>query len=781
MYQIIKTLLLVIFISQLGNSQNTNLYRIRGIVLDAITQEPLVGANVFVQNYETAGTATDADGAFAIEGLPIGRHQLYTSYLGYKNYVVPIEVKSGKELVISVAMSEDPTAMDEVVVTAQNSKGQAVNAMSYASTRTFSVEESNKFAAAVDDPLRMVQSYAGVVGMEDGNNHISIRGNSPNGLLWRLEGVDIPNPNHYADASSSGGGISALSSQILGNSDFSTGAFGAEYGNALSGVFDLKLRKGNNEQREYTVKLSFLGLEAAVEGPFSKNYKGSYLINYRYSTLSLIDKLGVDLNGVLNYSDLSYNFHLPTRKMGTFSVFGLHGVSSQLVDDVLDTMEMTAIDHYSRGKFESNMSVDGIKHQVTFNKNSYLNTTVAYGKSENILIDETQTVYASHTDFNKSASEVVNDKITFSTNLTQKITPSLVLRAGLLNDVLLYKVRYDEYEKGSANPRNFLNAKDKADLLQGFAQTQWDINSKWTTHAGIHLTHFFFNNSGAIEPRLSIRRNLTSKSNIALAYGLHSQVNSMPVYFVKQAETNEVINKDLGLSKAHHLVLTHQIDISNHMRVRTEMYYQSLFDLPVGSGEDQNYALLNHRFGYPTFALTNDGKGRNYGIETTIEQFLHKDFYYIITASLSDSKYQTKTSEWLNTRYNTRFASVVTLGKEWRMGKNKQNAFGFNIKSTLVGGQHYTPIDLAASIAQQEEVRDASKEFESKTPTYYKLDVGIKYKRNRKKFTSSLSLDLLNATNRKNVGGQDYDQGTQTIKEWYQAPLIPVLAYKLEF
>ena len=328
--------------------QENYTYSIRGIVIDGITQSPVIGAPVYITNAENNGTVTNDVGEFQLQNLPIGRHVINVTYLGYKNYSSTIEIKSGKELVLTITLAEDINTLGEVVVSAQNEKSRPNNTMAYTSTRTFSVEESSKFAAAVDDPARMAMSYAGVVSTDDGNNTISIRGNSPSGVLWRLEGVDIPNPNHYAQPSSSGGGISVLSAQMLSNSDFSTGAFAAEYGNALSGVFDLKFRNGNNKTTEFTLKAGVLGLEAAVEGPFSKNYNGSYLINYRYSTLTILDKMGIDLMGELNFSDLNYHINLPTKKLGTFSLFGMHGWSSQRGNETLDTTEMDAIFHRNK-------------------------------------------------------------------------------------------------------------------------------------------------------------------------------------------------------------------------------------------------------------------------------------------------------------------------------------------------------------------------------------------------------------------------------------------------
>ena len=132
------------------------------------------------------------------------------------------------------------------------------------------MKKRKRYAGAIDDPARMVSAFAGVNGNAEGDNDIVVRGNSPRGILWRLEGVEIPNPNHFASEGATGGPINALNSNMLGNSDFYTGAFAPEYGNALSGVFDMKLRNGNNEQREYSATLSVLGTDLTAEGPFKE-------------------------------------------------------------------------------------------------------------------------------------------------------------------------------------------------------------------------------------------------------------------------------------------------------------------------------------------------------------------------------------------------------------------------------------------------------------------------------------------------------------------------------
>ena len=762
-------------------AQEVKKYSMRGVVADAVTLEPLIGALCFVDKYEHLSSVTDENGEFRIEGLNLGRHLLKITYLGYESYTSLVEVTSGKELIVNIGMREDIKALDEVVITADAEKNKPVNAMSYASTRTFSVEESNKFAGAVDDPARMVQSFAGVVATNDGNNYVSIRGNHPSGLLYRMEGIDIPNPNHFGDMASSGGGVSVLSSQVLANSDFSTGAFSAEYGNAIGGVFDIKLRKGNNKNQEFTFKAGFLGMEAAVEGPFSKNYKGSYLVNYRYSTLSLIDKFGVDLSGVLNYSDLSYNINLPLNKKSTISLFGITGWSNQKIKETLEDLDEDsgALNHTGDLKFISNLTTNGLKFTTSVNKNGFLTTTFAYSRSLNGFKQLIRTAYPNYEYFSKFNINNTNDKLSSAMSYTQKLNKKMTLRSGLYLDYLNFNTQFDQYQT-ETEFINLIDKKDNAYLARAYSQLQYRINEKWTTNVGLHYSNFLLNNKQSLEPRGNIQYHVNMSSSVSLAYGQHSQIQPLMVYFVKSKE-GEFMNEDLDFTKAHHLVLTHNLEINSHTRLKSEVYYQVLNNIPVGTGVNKNYAIVNQDFFFPDFELISEGEGRNLGLEITLERFLHKNWYYILTGSVFDSKYKTPALVWTNTRFNAGHTFTATFGKEWNLGKKKQNILGVNIKNVWAGGQWDTPIDRTASRQNKKEIRDEANPFSVRLNDFYKLDVGIKYKRNKSKFTSTLSLDFMNATNHKNIGGVTYDVYNDKINEWTMMPFVPVLSYKIDF
>lgn len=780
---------IVIFLTALlcalGAKGQSALQTVRGVVLDKISQSPLPGASVVVLNSNPLiGSVCDDEGKFMLKNVPVGKQSFKITYIGYKEQVLQnLTVNAGKELVLTINLEEDITSATEVEVTAK--KNVPLNSMSTVSTRPFSVEETQKYAAAVNDPARMATSFAGVVQGMDGNNMISIRGNSPNGLLWRMEGVEIPNPNHFSNVGTSGGGISIISSQLLSNSDFSTGAFAAEYGNALSGVFDLKLRRGNNQKREYTIQAGFLGMDVAAEGPFKKGYDGSYLINYRYSTLSLLGKMGVNLgDGITNFQDISYNFYLPTKRLGNFSVFGFAGLSSQNSYAKKDSAQWEE-DYFYRlnTSFFANTLATGITNTKNFKNQSYLKTVLIFSGTQNGYVEEE--MREDYKSFARQYDEkYTQTKVTLSSVYTQKLSAKSNIRTGLIINRLGFNLKLKD-KTDSTELTERLNVKGNTYSLQGFFQWSYRLTERLTTNAGLHYHQLLLNNSNSIEPRFSAKYDVNSRSSFTLGYGLHSQLQPTGLYFAQKIDNNGTIakpNENLGLSKSHHIVMGYDFNINNHSHIKTEVYYQHLFNIPVSADRNSHFSILNNVDGYYTEPLVNKGLGKNYGAELTYERFLHKSLYYLLSASLYESKYRALDGQWFNTRFNTNYAITFTAGKEWTSTKrNKNRVYGVNIKSMYVGGFRYTPIDLPASVASKETKFDESKMYTRSNPDYYRLDLRVSMKRNYKKITTTLALDLQNATNHRNVGGQYFDSKTGSVKYWYQAPLIPILSYRVEF
>ncbi len=782
MLKLIQTVLIISLFTNASYAQSLT-QNVRGQVIDKVSRTSLPGATVIILGSNPlVGTTTDVDGNFKLSGVPVGNISLQISFIGYKELILPnIIVNSGKEVVLNISLEEDITQMDEIIVTPDVEKNRPLNEMAVVSARTFSVEETRKFAASVNDPARMVTSYAGVVTPDDGNNAISIRGNSPYGLLWRMEGIDIPNPNHFANVGTSGGGISILSSQLLTNSDFMTGAFPAEYGNALAGVFDLNLRKGNNEKREHTIQGSFLGTDIAVEGPFAKNYKGSYLFNYRYSTLSILSNLGVNIgDAVTNFQDISYHIFLPTSSIGNFSLFGFGGLSDQKQDAERDSTKWD--EEYLRynSNYFSNTGAAGVKHLFNAGTNTYVQSSMVVSGNDNgyeeLRLDDT---YSPQFEYQQ---KYINKKLTISSVLNHKFNAKNSLRSGVYYNRYFYNLNLRDLNEETQVIEEQLNAKNNASTIQLFSQWNYRVTKKLTLNTGLHYLQLTDNNTQSLEPRASIKYALDDKQSLSIGYGLHSQIQPIGVYEATTIDGNgntSQSNKNVDLNKSHHFVLAYDRALNQRTRVKAETYYQHLYNIAVKDDPTSPISTLVIEDGYFTDPLVNKGTGRNYGLELTLEQFFHNNNYFLFSSSLYDSKYKALDGILRDTRFNGNFAFSFTAGKEYDWKKNR--TFGLNIRTIYSGGFRTTPIDFtkSAQLGQTEYVESLA--FTQQMPNYFRTDFRVSLKRNRPKSTATLSLDIQNTTDHHNLGGQYYEARSGEIKKWYQLPLLPVLSYRLEF
>lgn len=775
---------LLFALSSVSNAQLTQ--RIRGTVTELALQRPLSGATVTLPGIGRS-TLTDSNGNFSFRDVPVGRQQLQVTHVGFKEALQEnIGVEAGKETVLNISLELLAHTENAVVVSAASRKNRPLNEMSLVSARAFSVEETQKYAAAINDPLRMATSFAGVAAAFDGNNDIVIRGNSPTGLLWRMEGVDIPNPNHFNSPNSSGGGISILSAQLLSNSDFLTGAFPAEYGDALSGVFDLKLRKGNNEKKEYALQAGVLGLDASAEGPFSPGYKGSFLVNYRYSTLALLSKMGLQITGGdVVFQDLSYNIYLPAGKYGNFSLFGFGGLSAQNISAKRDSTKWKlSNDRYDQG-YSSSTGMTGLTHNIFLAARTNLRSVLSFSYAgDKITADYIEDDYTAAPEYR------TNDKTPkwiLTSTLDHRFGDGNLLRAGYSADFIGFNYYQESRKSPTAPLLEQVNVKGHTQTLQAFAQWQGHPSERLVFNIGLHYLELMYNHSRALEPRASLRWDLGGKSNISLGYGLHSQIQALGVYFAEDTNANGATyhpNSGLGLTRAQHFVLSYSYRLNRTLNLRTELYYQYLFNVPVNANDTNTFSTLNIQSSdYITDPLVNKGKGRNYGIEITLEKFLDDDLYYMLNGSFYQSKYKALDGVERNTRFNGNYLFNFVAGKDFVYSHHadRSKTFGINIKTICAGGYRTTPIDIAQSELQGTTEYVQQQAYTLQNTPYFRADLRLSLKKDYKHLTTILSLDIQNLTNHKNIFDQSYDIVKKQIVTDYQTGLIPVLNYKIEF
>ncbi len=782
-----RMLVLFFFLSSSSIFAQNFVQTVRGVVRDRDSKALLGSATVVLQG-TSFGTTTDDHGNFKMTSVPIGRYDIAATYTGYEPTLIPgIIVTSGKEVVITIELAESITTLEEVVISGQKrDKGQSLNDFSTISSRSFSVEESNKYAGTFNDPSRMVTTFAGVVGgggTDDVNNEIIIRGNSPKGLLWRVEGIEVASPNHFTDQGASSGSVSILSSNMLATSDFSTGAFAAEYGNALSGVFDIKLRKGNNQKREYAFRAGVIGLEAAVEGPFKKGGEASYLANYRYSTLGLLNNMGIELvnNALPVFQDLSFKLHLPTKKLGQFSIFGIGGLSN-----------LSEFTNVTNGRVNEDFSYDlgifGLSHTYTLSDKTYIESVVSMSASQtkyrrdtpaaptNIVVQD-----ENFKDYTGRASVLVN----------HKLNSQHLLRAGVIYSFLAYDLRSQAYNSGIQKLQDEVNSDGNTGVVQSYATWRYRINDQLAFTTGLHHTTFLLNNQTTLEPRAGLKWSMTDKQTISAGFGMHSRREGLATYLSTQnlAGTLVSLNKNLGLTKALHYVLGYDNYITPNLHFRAEVYYQHLYNVPVFDYQYKDFynrepkapifSALNETKGFSYFPLINTGKGKNYGLELTLERFLNNNYYFTANASIFNSRYTDGGNNERNTVYNANYVVNVLGGKDFPI--SDKNTFNINLRGVMAGGQRYVPIDLNLSNQVGGEIPDLRGAYQNRLKDYSRIDFQTSYTVNRPKSTLEFRLEIQNITNRANVREIYYLPENQSIAERKRGQLLPVVSVQIKF
>jgi hypothetical protein len=759
---------------------------IRGVIIDKETRSPLPGANVIILNTNPIiGVTTDANGKFRLENTAVGRQSISVTFMGYEEYLLKnIEVSSAHELVLTIELSEKIYTSKEVVITAQNKKQNTVNEMSVISTRQFSVEETNKYAGAWGDISRMASSFAGVSVASDERNDIVVRGNSPIGILWRLDGIEIPNPNHFAEAGSSGGAISMINNNLLDNSDFSSGAFSPEYGNATSAVFDLKLRNGNNEKREYIAQIGANGVEFGAEGPFIKGKQASYLASYRYSTVALLALAGIRIvESTPDFQDLSFKLNFPLKK-GYISFIGVGGISKSVYKPPLDSNEWKNSGDRLGDISGSRSGFGALTWFRPIGKTAYLKTIVSSSYfNPNYSQDSTDSDYNS---FALSQNSFTQQSNIISVLFNKRISTKHIFRAGIIfknqntTDNTYFYTYFDDQIKHTVT-----DFKGTTNLLQAYFQYKIYLNEAFSITPGFHTLYLLNNGRLSFEPRLAFRYAINNLHSLTLGFGVHGQTQPSQIYFseVQNGGINTMPNKSLNFTKSYQSVLSYEWLFAENWRSRIEIYYQYLTQIPV-SLTNPTLSLVNFSNSENSFfnqTLVNKGKGNNYGVELTIERFMNKGYYILLTSSLYDSKYINPDGITRNTRFNSNYAFNLLGGKEFKIGKKKNSTIGFNIKLVEIGGQRYTPVDLEQSILQHQAVFEDSLAYTKKTPDFFKIDFRIRYRLNTKRCSHEFAFELGNILNRKNVAGLHFNPYTNQLEPDYDLPLIPLVSYRIEF
>jgi hypothetical protein len=797
-------LLFFIFYAGICISQTSNITQtVRGTITDRESNTPLLGVNVAIHVGDKliGGASTDEHGYFRIENVPVGRINISASYIGYNKVTIPnTPITAAKEVVLKIEMDPTVSEMKEIQVSSGKKRGETINDMAQVSAKAFTVDEAARYAGSRSDPARMASNFAGVSGTDDSRNDIVVRGNSPLGVLWKVENVDIPNPSHFAIAGTTGGSLNILNNKALANSDFLTGAFPAEYGNALAAVFDVKLKTGNDEKHELSLQWGLFGLDASAEGPINKKKKSSYSVAYRYSTLDVLVKMGVDIGttAVPHYQDLNFKLNFPVKK-GVVSVFGLAGYSTIKFITSTD-IKPAGQDIYASNNtdeyFRSGMGVLGVTYTRPINDKCYSKITFAASGS---MVGDHFNRIARHIDsatgnfvvdgkYRQMGYRFVESKFSGNFYRNYKLNAKHSIRFGMTSEMLVF-----DYVDSNLNEQTYqwerrLNYKGVHFLFLPYVQWKYNVSKKVTVTAGLHGQVFTLNGSWSIEPRASIKYQFKPNQSLAFGTGLHSQTQPFYAYFQRDNFTDpfnsKLRNSDLGFTRSFHAIGSYDVFFKKDVRIKVEGYFQYIFDLPIDTFAS-SYSIINEGTGFDRFfpgKLVNKGIGRNMGIELTVEKFFTHNWFIMFSGSLYDARYRASDGVWYNSDFNGHYVTNLLGTKEFKWGKKRLNTIGIGGKITFGGGQRYTPYDLVKSEAAGVPVVQDKERNKFEFKPYFRFDVKINYSFNSKKhLTQEVGIDLVNVTFQKNILRLQYVSASTQPVIVYQLGFLPLFYYRIDF
>lgn len=765
-----------------AQSNNQATQSVHGIVIDNATQEPIDGASIELMNYVPIKmTFTDEFGRFKIDNIPVGKHRFLVIYEGYEILVVPeVQISAGKQASLSISIEKLPNELREIVVSSnrirKTTKDLPNNHMALTGIRSFTIEDVKRYPISLEDPARLIAKFAGVA-RTHAETGLIIRGNNPSTLLWRVEGLPIPSPNHLSFKESLTGYLPMFNIYLLRNSDFMHGPAPAEYGNTIGGTLDLGLRNGNTQNYEGSFKAAIEGVEGFFEGPLDKRGRSSFVIGGRYGFLPLIANI-LESGSVLNTQDLSFKIHTVGKKQ-EINVFGIGGISVTTVDvSELEPNSSSAryIGDVLRKKTYGLLGVNFKKYLR--NKKGYFYTVLGtnYNLEQFQIVDSTQ---ATLTSSNSATTET-----TLSSYLHYVFDDNNQIRVGVTASHYYLDYNYNKF-KNNIVIRDY---QGHSMLMQLHAQWLHKFSKKLKMNIGVNGQYLFLNNTYGISPRIEMSWQLMASHRLSMGYSWNHQVQPWEIYLNQSnriEDKSQLVNYNLGFSQNHHFSLTYDWAIVNNWRLKTEAYFQYLMNIPVNIYEPE-ISLINTSSTENLLEkthFTNNGLGQTYGIEITIEKFFSEGYYGMLTATYFDSKYKGADDVWRNTETNSNFIGNLLIGKEFEIGPKRNNRFLLDLSYTYKFGNHYTPVDLTASILAETQVSNWSQAYTQRYPGFHNLDirVGVLMNDRKKQISHKLLFEVSNALNQRVIYREAYNPYTRMKSKHRYAGIVPNISYRLTF
>jgi hypothetical protein len=783
---------------------------IRGQIIDSETRYGLENATIvlYLDSVRYVGAYSDYLGNFRLEKIPVGRFLIRVTHVGYRKTEQSVLVSSTKETLLEISMESTHYQLSEIKIQGKSTVTNSVGGY------PINLEDLNRYPGTRGESVRKISLLTGIQSADDSRNDVVIRGNSPGSVLWRLEGVNIPNPNHFNISGTAGGPVTMINDKMLGSSSFYSGAFPAEFGNTTSGIFDLYFREGDSTQHSHSAQVGTLGVEYSGEGPISQKNNSSYVVSFRRSILGVFQGMGLDIgtNAIPEYTDASFKVNLPQRNNASFSIFGLGGMST--IDILISKGKGNIYGELDRDQyFRTATGIAGINYTNPVNKNTYLSATLAVtgerikGYSELVYPEDLrQTILECDTETNpETFPPILNymfkeSRLSGSFLLTKKLSrQGSYITAGVTSDFYFFKYAdstriINEEDPEFCTWRTRWLSRGNSLLLQPYVQ--WKYSTKMIElSAGLHSQYFSLSNSlSPAEPRLGLRYHINERQKLNAGFGLHSQIQAPYLYFFRtsyDASGNPVLaNKKMDFTRSFHSVIGYEHFLGPeraHTRLKAEVYYQKIYNVPIERDSISSFSLLNTGASFSRFypnALINNGQGENYGLEVTVERSFSKGYVFLITGSLFQSKYEGSDNVRRNTDFNGNYILNMMYSKEWVL--KKQHILAMGARVSTAGGRRYGPVDEEASEREKEVIYVDETRNTLQFNPYFRADFRLSYTINKKRTSHEFAFDFLNLTDRKNVLRQTYAPSYEPGKSGevvteYQLGFLPFFYYRIDF
>lgn len=736
---------------------------IDGRVTDQATHQPLVGATVAVQ-HTSLGTVTDTEGRFSIRSVPVGNHILEIRMIGYAPVLrTDIIVRPERNTSVTAELEEQVMETDQVVVTAGYFPKHDESPVSLTA---LSAEEIRRAPGSGGDISRVVMSLPSIAKVNDQSNGLIVRGGSPLENAFFLDGIEVPNINHFPSQSGSAGPIGMITIDLIDGVQFTAGGFAANTGDRMSSVMMMTMREGNREQFAAQADLNIAGFGGVVEGPLGDH--ASYLFSVRRSYLDALASV-VDLgtSAPPRYGDLQGKISWDLSPSHRLTAIVLAG------DDHNSPSRTAAIenDMVFYGDQDILQAAGGIAWRALWSDR--LTTTTSLGVQR---VSDDENLFETNTGSLMTATNIAQTTITLRSDVHLRVSEPLSLEFGIearsMND------RSDEQYGalsgpfGTPVPASAYHRDLSAQKYGGYLTAIVRPIAGLTATIGARTDASTYDKSFTASPRASLSYTATGVTTFSLSGGMYHQ--RLPLAMLEQAPNGA----SLRVPYAVHYIAGVEHLLTDDLRLSVEAYQKEYYDMAVDPSEPSLFlmdeTIVRNGMSFSHALLSNGGAARTRGVEVTLQKKLAEELYGLVSASLFHAQYRGADGTWRNRVYD----NIVVFSAEGGYKPNEE--WEFSARWIYAGGTPYTPLDLSASASAHREVLDGARVNGVRYPAYHSLNVRFDKRFHFERSNLVFYLSAWNAYNRKNVAGYVWDDQQQKQKTLYQWNLLPIFGVEYE-